>query len=204
MRPVAVTEKQLLGAMTAFLGEIHQVPPMFSALKRDGKPLYEYARAGIELERAARRVTIHGLELRSFTGDEAVIHVDCSKGTYVRTLAADIGQVLGCGAHLSALRRTRIGALDLAGAMTLPDLEAMTSAERDACLLPADALLSRLPQVRLSQQETEMILHGQRIAWSGMAGARFRLYAVDGRFIGLGEVDGDACLQPHRLVATAD
>src|SRR5690606_27044254 len=104
-----VDRDALLGVLPEFRGEIEQIPPMYSALKRDGKPLYEYARQGIELERPPRRVTIYGLELIDFTGRQARLRVHCSKGTYIRTLAQDIGRRLGCGAHLHALRRTRIG-----------------------------------------------------------------------------------------------
>ena len=112
-RPVAVDRAALEAVLTRFRGEIEQVPPMYSALKRDGKALYEYAREGIELEREARRVTIHALELLDFAGERFAIRVHCSKGTYIRSLAMDIGAALGCGAHLCALRRTAIGAFEL-------------------------------------------------------------------------------------------
>ena len=120
-----VEEQPLRDALSRFMGSIEQVPPMYSALKRDGKPLYEYARAGIELERAARQVTIHRLDLLSFDGKEAVVDILCTKGTYVRTLAQDIGRVLGCGAHLSALRRTQVGPFRLENAIALDALQAM-------------------------------------------------------------------------------
>ena len=202
-RPVSVTKEQLLVAMSQFTGEIEQIPPMYSALKRDGKPLYEYARAGIELERQARRVTIYRLTLLSFDGTEAIVDVDCSKGTYVRTLAADLGEVLGCGAHLSALRRTRIDNLQLDDAVTLVELEDLTVADRDARLAPADALLADLPTVALNAQETGRVLHGQGLLWDGPLGQRCRLYGGDGTFLGLGQHSGDGWLQPRRLVATA-
>lgn len=200
-RPVSVSEAQWRAATADFQGEIEQVPPMHSALKRDGKPLYEYARAGIELEREARRVTIHRIETISFVGDEAVIDVDCSKGTYIRTLAADIGERLGCGAHLIALRRTRIGDLTLACAVTLNDLDALTLTERDAHLVPADALLANIPEVRLDDRDTARILHGQGVRWLGEAGQRYRLQGGGG-FLGVGELTGDGWLNPKRLIAT--
>lgn len=199
-RPVAVSEQQCRTAMADFRGEIEQIPPMYSALKRDGKPLYEYARQGVELDRASRRVTIHRLELIAFSGDEAIIDVDCSKGTYVRTLAADIGEVLGCGAHLSALRRTRIGDLDLAQAISLADLEALLPEHRVARLAPADALLARVPVVQLDALEAERVLHGQGIRRDGVPGQRYRLYGPDARFLGLGEQSADGWLNPRRLV----
>jgi tRNA pseudouridine55 synthase len=200
-RPVDLSEERLLAAMQGFLGAIEQVPPMYSALKRDGKPLYEYARAGIELAREARSVTIHHLALVSFAGSEAVIDVDCSKGTYIRTLAADLGEVLGCGAHLTALRRTRIGALDLAGAVTLAELDALTGEARDAGLMPVDALLAGLPVATLDDAAAARILHGQGLRWHGDAGQRLRLYDPAGRFLGLGEVGADEMLRPRRLIA---
>ncbi|OZI50235.1 tRNA pseudouridine(55) synthase TruB [Bordetella genomosp. 5] len=120
-----VTREQVLDVLSRFQGSIEQIPPMYSALKRDGKPLYEYARAGIELERPPRRVTIHRIELLSCDGMQAEIDVACSKGTYIRTLAQDIGRALGCYGHLAALRRTQVGPFSLDRAVTLDALQAM-------------------------------------------------------------------------------
>jgi tRNA pseudouridine55 synthase len=202
-RPVEVTEAQAQGVLARFRGEIEQVPPMYSALKRDGKPLYEYARAGIELERAARRVTIYELTMSGWSGDSFDLSVSCSKGTYVRTLAADIGAALGCGAHLTALRRTRIGQLDVADAISLDALDQLDVAARDARLFPADALLSTLPRADLDAPATERILHGQGVRHTGQAGERYRYYGADGSFLGIGEINADGWLAPKRLVATA-
>jgi tRNA pseudouridine55 synthase len=201
-RPAAVTEAQWRAAVADFRGEIEQVPPMHSALKRDGKPLYEYARAGIEVEREPRRVTIHRIETVSFAGDEAIIEVDCSKGTYIRTLAADIGERLGCGAHLTSLRRTRIDSLDLSSAVALDRLAAMPPVARDLRLAPADALLGDLSRVILDERETVRILHGQGVRHGGEPGSRFRLYGADGAFLGIGLMSADGWLNPCRLVAT--
>jgi tRNA pseudouridine55 synthase len=200
-RLVNVTQEMLDAALQGFLGEIDQVPPMYSALKRDGKPLYEYARAGIELERAARRVTIHAIRLLEWSGEVVRISVDCSKGTYIRTLAEDIGEVLGCGAHLTALRRTRIGTIALERAVTLLELEQAEGAARDAMLLPADALLNDLPRAQLDSQASDRLLHGQAVPWSGTAGQRFRAYVDDGRFVGLCELGDDGMLAPRRLIS---
>ena len=139
---VDVTRAQFEAACAQLTGAIQQVPPMHSALKRDGKPLYEYARAGIEVEREARAVTIHRIDIIDGEHDTWTIDVRCSKGTYIRTLAEDIGRLLGCGAHLSALRRTGSGALTLDRAHTLEQLGAMSEEERDAALMDADALLA--------------------------------------------------------------
>ncbi len=200
-RPVEIDADKWRVALADFRGRIDQVPPMHSALKRDGKPLYEYARQGIELPREARRVTIHRLELVSWSGDEAVIEVDCSKGTYVRTLAADLGEALGCGAHLIALRRTRIADLAVADAISLEHLEALAGPDRDARLSPVDALLAAVPIVRLNALETERFTHGQGIRWEDTPGTRRRLYAADGRFLGLAEQSADGWLNPRRLIA---
>ena len=210
--PVAVTREDVLAVLPRFTGEIDQVPPMHSALKRDGVPLYELARKGIEVARVARRVMIRALRLRNWRDDGFEIEVDCSKGSYVRTLAADIGAVLGCGAHLAALRRTRVGTLDLAAAMTLEWIEAMPSAARDGLLLPADSLLAELPVIQVGAREAVRLLHGQPVRWNHGASCRpgqpelpsrhSRLYGPDG-FIGLGECVEDGWLKPKRLVATS-
>jgi tRNA pseudouridine55 synthase len=199
-RPVTAGAAGFEAALPRFRGDIEQVPPMYSALKRDGKALYEYARQGIEVERAARRVTIHELRLLDLSGDTAEIDVSCSKGTYIRTLAADIGEALGCGAHLTALRRTRIGRLSVESAVTLERLEALAMAERDACLAPADAMVAELPRADLVEGEVARILHGQAVRWAGEAGQRWRLYG-DARFLGVASLTGDGWLQPKRLLA---
>lgn len=200
---VTVGEAEVRALLPCFTGEITQIPPMHSALKRDGVPLYELARQGVEVERAPRRVTIHVLELLGWQGDRFDLRVACSKGTYVRTLAADLGAALGCGAHLAALRRTRVGALDLAAAVTIEQIEAIAPEARDSLLQPADALLADVPVAMLSETEAGRLLHGQPVRWNGAPSSRCRLYAPRG-FIGLGEVAADGWLQPKRLVATVD
>ena len=200
VRPVHITTETLAAVLKQFTGPIRQVPPMYSALKRDGKPLYEYARAGIELERAARAVTIYAIKLLEWQGDTVRIAVDCSKGTYIRTLAEDIGELLGCGAHLTALRRTRIGAINLHGAVTLEALE--QASDRDALLHATESLLADLPAARLDSLASERMLHGQAVAWpDGQPEQRYRTYAADGRFIGLCQQDVQGRLAPKRLVA---
>lgn len=146
-----VDREQVQQVLDQFRGEQLQIPPMYSALKRDGKPLYEYARLGIELERAPRAITIHELELHEFSGLEAVVSVQCSKGTYIRTLAQDIGRKLGCGAHLSALRRTRVGPFELTDAVGLEALQAMSSPQ--SVLLSLDALPAGLLPATFTQKD---------------------------------------------------
>ncbi|MHB1358378.1 MAG: tRNA pseudouridine(55) synthase TruB [Rhodocyclaceae bacterium] len=199
--PVAATEADLCAVLARFKGEIEQVPPMYSALKRDGTPLYELARQGIEVDRTPRRVTIHALDLLGWRGDTFDLAVECSKGTYVRTLAADIGSVLGCGAHLAALRRTRVGMLDLARAITLEAIEALPAETRDSLLQPPDTLLAELPIAQLNEMEAARILQGQPVLCTGTPSGQRRLFGPRG-FIGLGEITADGWLQAKRLIAT--
>ena len=165
-RPVAVTQAQLDAVIARFTGPISQVPPMHSALKKDGKALYEYARAGVEVERAARQVTIYGLELLEEhinTAQPTIkLRVACSKGTYIRTLGEDIGEALGCGAHLSALRRIRTGGFDTRACVSLEALERMSEVERLACLLPVEALLPAHVRVTLDSDNAARFLSGMR------------------------------------------
>lgn len=206
-RPVALDHPSVEAALTAFVGEIEQVPPMYSALKRDGRPLYEYARAGIEVERTARRISIYQLRLLDSSeligAGRFVFEVCCSKGTYVRTLAADIGERLACGAHLAALRRTGIGTMDVAAAHSMSELDALTDEARDALLLPPDALLAGLTEVRLDAADAARLRHGQAVRWSAEEGSRLRVYDPEKRFIGVCRQAADGWLQAQRLVAGA-
>ena len=200
--PVVVDRRQLEAVLEGFRGEIEQVPPMYSALKRNGKALYEYARAGIEVEREARRVTIHALDLLDFGADRFTIRVACSKGTYIRSLAMDIGAALGCGAHLSALRRTRIGPFDVADAVSLDALEACAAEALDGLLASADALVAVYPELRLDGEQARGLLQG-RVLPLGRAGAEglVRVYGPKG-FLGLGQWQDGGKLAARRLIAT--
>jgi tRNA pseudouridine55 synthase len=198
---VRVGLEQVRQVLECFIGKISQVPPMHSALKRDGKALYEYARRGLEVERAPREVTIYSLILERFAGDELLVTVSCSKGTYIRTLAEDIGKALGCGAYLQTLRRTAIGEFEIQNALTLEQLEAMTVEERDASLLPGDSLLQGYPQAVLDKDSVFYLQRGQatwlpRVAERGVV----RLYDETGLFLGIGEVTEDGKIAPRRLV----
>ncbi len=166
-RPVNITAPQVEAVLARFTGPIEQVPPMYSALKKDGKALYEYARDGIDVERQARQVTIYSLALVDAPRDwaqvtEMKIRVSCSKGTYIRTLGEDIGEALGCGAHLSALRRTGTGGFDVAQCVTLAALEAMTEAVRESCLMPTESLLTGHTPVTLDEDNAGRFLSGLR------------------------------------------
>ena len=206
-RDVAVTREQIEAVLAQFRGAIDQVPPMHSALKRDGKPLYEYARQGITLERAARRVTIHALELLAFDTPFLRLRVTCSKGTYIRVLGEDIGAALGCGAHLQALRRTQVGSLTLAGCLSLEQLAAIDETQRAAVLAPVDALLLTFPAIELPDVLAQRFLHGQRLALGKEAVAlpagegRVRVYAAEGgRLLGTALLQAYGVLAPERLV----
>jgi tRNA pseudouridine55 synthase len=209
-RDVAVSLEQIEAVLQQFRGPISQVPPMHSALKRDGKPLYEYARAGITLEREARPVTIHKLDMLSYDAPFLQLRVTCSKGTYIRVLGEDIGAALGCGAHLKALRRTEVGVLTLSGALTLAQLADVPESERAQQLAPVDALLSSFPAVALPDEVAARFLHGQRISLGKEQIAlpapdgRVRVYhAGGGQLLGTGQIKEFGVLAPERLVASA-
>lgn len=161
-RPVQTSRAAIEAACAALTGRIEQLPPMHSALKHQGKALYEYARAGVEVERAPRLVQIHRIDFVRWQDADLVIDVACSKGTYIRTLAEDLGAALGCGAHLAALQRTGSGQLELEAAITLEGLHALSEAERDARLLPPDVLVASWPAVDLPDDEAGRFLTGLR------------------------------------------
>jgi tRNA pseudouridine55 synthase len=204
-RDVNVTLAQLQAACARLTGPIQQTPPMHSALKHEGRALYEYAREGITVERAARRVVIHGIDIVSHDDRVVVLDVRCSKGTYIRTLAEDIGQALGCGAHLGALRRTASGDLHVEQSLTLEALAALTEQERDAHLLPPDVLLSDWPEVRLPADEAARFLTGLRRRHKAPDCAQVRVYGPEPRallgaaHITAGELIPDRLLSPLEL-----
>ena len=189
-RPVAVSREAVEAACARFLGTIRQVPPMHSALKHEGKPLYDYARAGVEIEREPREVTIRSIAVVAGEGDAWTLDVACSKGTYVRTLAEDIGEALGCGAHLAALRRTGSGMLDVAAARTIESLETMAPDTLDALLLPVDALIADWPKVVLHEEDAGRFLAGVRRRLPLADAANVRVYGPGDAFLGSAHVAG--------------
>ena len=188
-RPVRVNRADIEKTLNAFRGDILQVPPMFSALKRDGKTLYDLAREGVSIERQARSVRIEKLEILEFADELLTVEVTCSKGTYIRVLAEDIGEALGCGAHLASLRRTKVGALSLEDAVTLQALETMSVDERLATLKPLDALMQTLPAVHLSENDRVRFCHGQRLALGLPSCPRVRVYGPDEQMVGTARVN---------------
>jgi len=204
-REVELAREQLEALLPRFRGEIRQVPPMYSALKRDGQPLYKLARAGEVVEREARSVTIDRLELTRFEPPFADLSVGCSKGTYIRSLVEDIGQALGCGAHVAELRRTQAGPFRLEQAVSLDELIAaheQGGAEAlDRFLLPADSGLEHWPVVQLSAHSAYYWLHGQPVRVPELPKfGMLRVRDEHDRFIGIGEVDDEGRLAPRRLI----
>jgi len=203
-RPVAVDRAALEPVLGRFRGRIRQVPPMYSALKRHGRPLYAYARAGETLERTAREVTIHELTLTGLAADTLSVVVRCSKGTYIRSLAVDIGSALGCGASLAALRRTAIGRFAIGDALSLAALEELPRADRDAHLLPVDSLVEHLPSVTLAEGSAARFGHGQPVSPCTGGAGRVRVYDPAGGFIGIGTAGEAGTLRPLRLMRRAE
>jgi len=199
----AMAKSLIDGILPQFMGEIEQVPPMYSALKRDGKPLYEYARAGVEIERESRRITIYSITVLDVSWPEIALEVHCSKGTYIRVLAEDIGHALGCGAHLIGLRRTMVGHLSLDRALTLDGICDMAPQ-----VLPVDALLQSLPELTVDDHQAKRLEMGQRVPCtlniaSQWADSLFRIYrsqALPQNFIGTADWRSGV-LHPRRFIA---
>jgi tRNA pseudouridine55 synthase len=194
--------ERIAAALALFVGAISQVPPRYAALKRDGKPYYAYAREGVEIERTPRAVLIHALTLVDVTGDIATVEVRCSKGTYVRTLAEDVGTALGSCAHLCGLRRTASAGFDLTHALTLPDLEALDEDGRDARLLPMDTLLGSLPALTVGETDARALAHG-RTPRSDVPAGRYRCYGPAG-LAGVVDATGAALVAVRLLAPRGD
>jgi len=202
-RPVAAGEPELRAALARFAGEIEQVPPMYSALKRSGQPLYKLARRGLEVERAPRRVTIYAMALRAWQPPEATVEVRCSPGTYIRSLAHDVGALLGCGAHLVELTRLASGAFTLESAVALPDLRGL--ADLKDLLRPLEAALQNMPALTLDADAARRVLRGQAIPAEPAntpAGALVRAHDARGRLLAiLSFAPEQQAWQPHKVLA---
>lgn len=205
-REVNVAEADILAALSAFRGEILQVPTMFSALKHNGKPLYEYARAGITVEREARPITIFELKFIDYQAPFLTLEVHCSKGTYIRTLVDDLGEALGCGAHVTMLRRLAVADYPIEEMMPIEDLallaDSFPNSELDRLLLPMDTAVASLPQLNLTAKQTKAVGFGQRVkfenpqALSGLV----RLFSENGQFLGIAEITAGNIIRPNRMV----
>ncbi len=202
-QPVKVDEAGLSLALARFRGAIVQVPPMYSALKHAGQPLYALARAGRSVARDARQVTVHELELLERAGDVLQLRIKCSKGTYVRQLAVDLGLALGTVAHLEALRRTAVAGFRLDQAVALDDLQALDDAARCSRLLPPDSLLEELPRLDLPEDLASRFQNGQVVALAAPGQGPCRVYGKAGVLLGVGEGGPGAELRPARLIARA-
>ena len=200
--PVTFDATTLAAVLQRFMGATEQVPPRYAALKHEGRNYYEYAREGIEIPRVARPIVIDRLELTRYVPPVALLHVGCSKGTYVRTLAEDIGHALGTVAHLAGLRRLAVGSFRIEDAVTLEALEAIAEDARGARLLPIDAALASLPAVNLDAATSAALLHGQLVVHAGRATGRLRAYGPAGEFLGVVEAAPPE-LRPVRLVDQA-
>ena len=206
-RPVTVGRVDIEAVLPDFRGDISQIPPMYSALKRDGQPLYKLARAGEVVEREPRSVTIARLDLLDCEAEQARLAVDCSKGTYIRTLVEDIGQRLGCGAHVAELRRTKAGPFDLSRTVTLEELERVHAEGGneavDQFLHPVDSGLQHWPLLQFSEHSSFYWLQGQPVrAPDAPKFGMVRVQDHNGRFIGIGEVSEDGRIAPRRLIST--
>lgn len=203
-RPVAVTLAQITATLPQFIGPQQQIPPMHAAIKVDGKPLYAYARAGEIIVREPRSITINDMQFIDFIDKNIKIRISCSKGTYIRVLAEDIGAALGCGAHLVALTREAAGGLDLANTVSMGGLEAMTLPQRLECLLPVDTFAAGLPRLDLAGEDQRRLITGQRVDLGAAAviGLR-RLYGPSGVFFGIGEVAAGTLVARRLLTQSA-
>ncbi|MFN0304809.1 MAG: tRNA pseudouridine(55) synthase TruB [Burkholderiales bacterium] len=204
-RPTTHDAAALAAALARLAAAVLQVPPMYSALKRDGRPLYEYARAGLVVERAARPMTIHSLDLLSATESALHLRIRCSKGTYIRTLIDDLGEMLGCGAHLTALRRTAIGSIDLGRARALGDIEILGEDALDRLLDPPDSLVGTYPAIALDDTATSKLVLGQTVSTEPPILGKsvlMRAYDPTGKFLGVVQRQDDGRIKPERLVRT--
>lgn len=202
-RPVNVETSQILTALEQFRGDILQVPTMFSALKHNGKPLYEYARAGITVEREARPITIFELNFIEYQAPFLTLEVHCSKGTYIRTLVDDLGEVLGCGAHVIVLRRTAVADYPTEKMMTWDALQVLAEqGDLDQHLLPIDTAVSKLPALQLNAEQSKGIGFGQRVKFANEAKlyGQVRLFSDKNIFLGVAFVDDNNVIRPQRLI----
>lgn len=203
---VNVTESDIQQALAQFRGDILQVPTMFSALKHQGKPLYEYARAGITVEREARPITIFELKFIAYEAPFLTLEVHCSKGTYIRTLVDDLGEVLGCGAHVTVLRRLAVADYPIAAMMSYADLQNMAENQPlevlDKLLLTMDTAVSNLPKINLNEQQTKAVGFGQRVKFENVEQiyGLVRLFSNTAQFLGVAEITADDVIRPNRMI----
>lgn len=215
-RPLEFTEAQLMSALEHFSGDTLQVPSMYSALKYQGQPLYKYAREGIEVPREARPITVFELNFISLEGDELTLDIHCSKGTYIRTIIDDLGEMLGCGAHVIMLRRTQVAHYPYEKMVSLEQLEALVAKAQEqqldpsslleALLLPMDTAVADFPEVNVPEVSAAYLMQGQAVRVAGLEAdklVRITLGA-EHRFVGIGSMNEDGLLAPKRLIVIHD
>ncbi|MCC5791984.1 MAG: tRNA pseudouridine(55) synthase TruB [Legionellaceae bacterium] len=201
----SVSQERLLACLADFRGSIQQVPSMYSALKHQGRPLYRYAREGVVIERAARTIHIHQLDLLAFDGVHFSLDVTCSKGTYIRNLVEDIGEALGVGAHLTALHRQYTAGFAQEPMLNLAELAQLSESERDALLLPMDRAIDWMPECELSSEQSLLLRQGREISLPSLREqVLYRLYDSEAQFIGIGQALSRDALKAHRLIATVE
>ncbi|ASK70161.1 tRNA pseudouridine synthase B [Shewanella putrefaciens] len=215
-RPLEFTEAQLMSALEHFRGDTQQVPSMYSALKYQGQPLYKYAREGIEVPREARPITVFELNFIGLEGDELTLDIHCSKGTYIRTIIDDLGEMLGCGAHVIMLRRTQVAHYPYDKMVTLEQLEALVAKAQeeqldpssllDSLLLPMDTAVADFPEVNVPDASAAYLMQGQAVRVSGLVADKLMRITLgtERRFVGIGEMNEDGLLAPKRLVVLHD
>ncbi|WGE69992.1 tRNA pseudouridine(55) synthase TruB [Actinobacillus equuli subsp. haemolyticus] len=206
-RAVNVSEAEIIAALEQFRGDILQVPTMFSALKHNGKPLYEYARQGITVEREARPITIFELRFIEYSAPYLTLEVHCSKGTYIRTLVDDLGEVLGCGAHVTVLRRLAVANYPIEAMMSYENLQNLSENQPlevlDQHLLPLDTAVESLPKINLTAEQTKAVGFGQRVKFENIdqTYGQVRLFSENGQFLGVAEITNDNVIRPSRMVS---
>jgi tRNA pseudouridine55 synthase len=201
-RPVDLAEEQITEVLRRFSGRIEQVPPMHSALKKDGQPLYKLARKGVVVERKPRAMDVYALDILKYENDRLVLSLHCSKGFYVRSLAIDLGEALGCGGHVSALQRTAVGRLSVDDAYSLEQLESMDAGQRMALLLPVDRGVMQFPEVHLPLDVAHYLMQGQAVRAANLPlEGVVRVYGHEGEFLGLADVTDDRRIAPRRIIA---
>ncbi|WP_165888942.1 tRNA pseudouridine(55) synthase TruB [Mannheimia granulomatis] len=209
-KTVNVTEAEILAHLEPFRGDILQVPTMFSALKHNGKPLYEYARAGITVDREARPITIFELNFIEYQAPYLTLEVHCSKGTYIRTLVDDLGEALGCGAHVTMLRRTAVASYPIEAMMSFENLQKIAEnrplEELDSYLLPLDTAVANVAKINLTAEQTKAVGFGQRVKYENpnKIYGLVRLFSDNGQFLGVAEITDDNVIRPNRMINLAE
>lgn len=189
-KEVNLREEEIIKAAESFVGEIEQIPPMYSAIKQDGKKLYELARKGIEVERKPRRVTVNEITIVKIDKNTVTIDVDCSKGTYIRTLCSDIGEKLGCGGCMGNLRRTKAGMFKIDESHTVEEIEKLKeNGKLGDIILPVDSVFMKYPKIQLNEKQVKSVTNGIRMTYKGVEGQTYRVYDNNNEFLCISKIE---------------